>query len=484
MATDSSSGRSSAASIACQTPGVGDTACPLPWHGNRRADAKTALFEYVAGTPDGANLPHIVRTVFDPDAVDGGADYQVARRFFDGYSELFETARRDGNLWVYPTPAALTLFRSMHAAKPEDGDESGCKTGDGRDEYAKDRARAFLSKHMTAQSDTTRADLLGELATELDTLDDLWRLFERIRDDVPEYLCAPYSTRCNTPSRVADTGDTFDRAWRRATERFDRAVSVTLTTDPKRHDSIVDATASIFEAKNRLLSYLAVDADSGPPRPGYRPPNLTVLEYDDRGKPHLHVVMFGLRFVTTKAALSWYWDERCDHGEVVWFDSLVNRDGRWRWAGDGPDDAGGDTPREYLSKSLRTLSTVAAMSPDDVDDAAAARRSGDPVDAPDDLWKTAIYWALERRLFTGSPSLTHADPDGDDDGRDVPHVARYRFMGVARYADLPGYVRDRAAFLTGRDARGRPPPSTATDAGTPGQRRHRRINQHGHPSRR
>jgi hypothetical protein len=43
------------------------------------------------------------------------------------------------------------------------------------------------------------------------------------------------------------------------------------------------------------------------------------------------------------------------------------------------------------------------MSPTGVED--GAERSGDPVDAPADLWKTAIYWALERRLFTGSPSL-------------------------------------------------------------------------------
>ena len=450
---------------ASHTTGGEQAAVRRPWAGDPRADAKTDLFRFVAGTPDGANLPYIVRTVFDPDAVAGGADYQIARRFFDEHPDLFKTARLGGYLWVHPTPAALTLFRRMHAAKPTDGDGSGCHTGDGRDEWAKDRARAFLSKHLTVGSDTTRADLHGELATELDAVDGLYSVFERVRD-VLEYLCVPYSTRFNTPSRVADTRDTFDRAWRRATERFDRAVSVTLTTDPRRHDSIAGATASIFEAKNRLVSYLAVDADSGPPRPGYRPPNLTVLEYTDDGKPHLHVVMFGLRFVTTKAALSWYWDERCDHGEVVWFDGLVNRDGRWRWAGAGPDDAGGDAPRAYLSKSLRSLSMVAGMSPDDVDDAAAARRSGDPVDAPDDLWKTAIYWALERRLFTGSPSLTHDAPDGDDDGRDVPHVARYRFVGVSRYEHLPGYVRDRATVLTGRNSSGRPPPASAIDAGT------------------
>lgn len=177
---------------ACQIAGPGDTASPLPWDGDRRGDAKTNLFRFVAGTPEGANLPYIVRTVFGRDTDLAGADAQLARRFFADHPELFETARRDGFLWVNPTPAA--------------------------------------------------------------------------------------------------------------------------------------------------------------------------------------------------------------------------------------------------------------------------RRSGNPIDAPADLWKIALYWATGKRFFDGTGELTDDDMVDDENGRSLPHVRRYRFVGACRYDDLPGYVRDRAAFLSARDARGRPPP--------------------------
>lgn len=110
---------------ACQIAGLGNTACPLPWDGDSRADAKTDLFKFVAGTPEGANLSYIVRTVFGRDTDLAGGDAQLARRFFADHPELFETARRDGFLWVDPTPAALYLNRRKQRAKNEDCDGLG-----------------------------------------------------------------------------------------------------------------------------------------------------------------------------------------------------------------------------------------------------------------------------------------------------------------------------------------------------------------------
>ncbi|MEA5406972.1 hypothetical protein VB773_04865 [Haloarculaceae archaeon H-GB2-1] len=225
------------------------------------------------------------------------------------------------------------------------------------------------------------------------------------------------------------------------------------------HESIASATDALIENKNRLAGWLAYNPKSPdrPSRPGYRPPNLYVLEFTDSGLPHLHVVFFGVPWVTTQAALSTYWERR-EQGRVVDVRRLSNRRGRWRWSGDRPDDAAGQTPRDYLSKSIRALSTVADMTPGDLFDAAAARRSGDPIDALADLWKIALYWATGKRFFDGSGELTKDDNDADS----VPHVPRYRFVGAAQYNDLPGYVRSRAAFLTRRDFRDRPPPSMGT----------------------
>jgi len=451
----------------CQIAGVGDTALRFPWEDDRRADAKTDLFRFVAGTPDGANLPYIVRTVFGRDTDLAGADARLARRFFEDHPELFETARRDGFVWVSPTPSALHLNRRKHRARNEDGGGTGESTSEPRGEYAKDRARSFLSKWSTVGSDSTRADLLSELATERESVADVWNVFERVRGDGPEFLCVPFRNRFNSPGRVGDLRASWRRSWRRASRRYDDAVLVTLTTDPAMHDSIADATDALIENKNRLSSWLAYDPDSGPSRPGFRPTNLYVLEFTDSGLPHLHVVYFGVSWVTTQGALADYWERR-GQGRVVDVRRLSKRGGdfviRTDDLPDDPDADGKRTARSYLGKSLRTLSAVADMSPGDVDDAASARRSGD-VDDDADLWKIALYWATGKAFFDGSPELTTDDPD-DEDGDTLPHVPCYRFVGVARYDDLPGYVRHRAAFLTGCNARGRPPPSPGTDVGT------------------
>jgi hypothetical protein len=123
---------------------------------------------------------------------------------------------------------------------------------------------------------------------------------------------------------------------------------------------------------------------------------------------------------------------------------------------DDPDADGKRSARLYLGKALRSLSTVAGMDPDGVADAVSVRRSGDPRDTDDALWKVALYWALERRFFGGSPELTNDNPDGNDDAESLPHVRCYRYVGTARYNDLPGDIRDRAEFVL--PGKGRPPP--------------------------
>lgn len=105
---------------------------------------------------------------------------------------------------------------------------------------------------------------------------------------------------------------------------------------------------------------------------------------------------------------------------------------------DLPDDSDTDgkrTVRSYLGKSLRTLSTVAGMSPGDVEDATSAQQSGN-VDA--DLWKIALYWATGKAFFDGSPELTTDDPNDDEDTDTLPHVPCYRFVGVAWLTTFPG----------------------------------------------
>jgi len=276
---------------ACQTAGSGDTACFVPWTDDARADAKMRLLEFVARTPDGANLPYIVRTIFEQDTDMAGSDAQLARRFFESYPELFKTTQRDSYAWVYPRRAAFHLNRRMHRAKTVGGGGATRNAAETSPDFVKDQARAMLSKVSELGSDSLRADMLGELASVADT----WNVLEWVPGSGPEYLCLLYRNRLNSPSWAS----TFRR---RGGVRGDaRGVSTTtrcwtLTTDPKRHDSIADATDSLIENKNRLSSWLACDPESGSPRPGFRPSNLYALEFTDSGIPCLHVVYFGVQW--------------------------------------------------------------------------------------------------------------------------------------------------------------------------------------------
>lgn len=174
----------------------------------------------------------------------------------------------------------------------------------------------MLSKVSTLGSDSLRADMLGELGTELASVVETWYIFERVRGSGPEYLCLPYRNRFNSPPRASNLQASWRRAWRRARRQYDDAVVVTLTTDPKRHDSIADATDTLIENKNRLSSWLAYDPESGPSHPGFHPLNLYVLESTDSGIPHLHAVYFGVGWLTPQWNIADYWDER-GQGRVV-----------------------------------------------------------------------------------------------------------------------------------------------------------------------
>lgn len=471
----------------CQSPGVPHTPLSAPWRDTAREDDKTRLYEYVRDAPDGTPLSKVVRDVFEGGSGDySNTDYQLARRFFERH-DCFLITRRGGNLWVEPTPDLFHLNRCKQSVGTPDGAGVESKTPGDRDKWAKDRARATLSKVSRVGSDGLRADLLGELGTELDSIAERYTIHERVRGSGPEYLLVPYSTRFNSRERVEDTRARYHRAWDRATERYDKAVSVTLTTDPKMHDSIADATDALLKHKNDLGRWLSYDPETGPSRPGFRPESIHVLEWTDSGLPHLHVVYFGVGWLTTHDALSGYWSGK--QGSVVYLRRLSKRGGMWLWSGgdadgeatredgeDGPRDDGEDAedvpdrrPRAYLSKALGTLSTVADMTPGEVEDRAVRTREGEG----GDVWKASLYWATGKQVWGGSPGLKDDRDDGEGEGAggDLPHVPCYRFVGAAKYGHIPGFVRRNGRVLGRGQGRGPPrPPPDATDppsTGTP-----------------
>jgi len=504
-------GRSSAASRTSKRGGGHDTGCSLPWAGTDREGDKTRLFTYARESPEGVRLSKAVADVLGDESGEYvSRDYQLARRFYDR-QDCVKTTRRDGGLWVEPTTKAFHLTppyakpkktrgrgdgavtgetspktRGEVTESPEvtadrtaddrddvegnggdsmadgrAGDKRAAAGGDGRGDrpaWAKGRARRYLEGHVRVGADSTRRSLLDELVTDREATEDKYNVFERVRGTGEDYLLVPWTTRYNDEARAHRIRDRFSETLREASARHGRAVCLTLTTDPKRYDSLTGALSDLTDAKGRLMSWLSYDPKGGdaPARPGYRPDNLTALEFTESGLPHLHVVLFGVRWATSQAALSRYWDES-GTGEVVDIRPVRRRGDRWLLReGTAATGNGGDVSlRRYLGKSVRSLCELAGA---DADELRARVEDGDLT-----LWRQALYWATGKRYWTATPDLTPDDPDDGGDSEDLPHVPVWRHVGAARYHDLPGHVRRNARLLLrdgggGRPRRGPVPP--------------------------
>lgn len=473
---DGQSGDAERGSRACQIAGYHHPALSVPWAGDGRAADKTALFKYVVSNREGTPLPVLVRSVFGQSSVDAAdSDYQLARRFVR-QSKYVETARRDGLLWCFPSVDGLHLSQQYAFGKTSvrdgggvsngenwgetgghrnAGDGDDCGTGadgglpgddDGDDcrttgtrptpQFPKGRAQSVLRDNVVFDGSDDghdyRSELLRELGVERENQQDKFKLLRRVRGSGSDYLLLPYLTRFNSEQRAASVRSGFTSALSAAGGAYSDAVVVTLTTDAKRFDGLDAAVSNLYESKSRLLSWLSTDY-----RLGYRPDNLSVLEFTESGLPHVHVVLFGLSWAVPQSVLASKWDDY-GQGSVVDIRSARRRGDDWLLHN---DDGGTATLRDYLGKAIRGLQTLAGLPAGDVRDA---------VDAGDvSLWRQALYWATERQYYSCSPSLK---PETDDDG--LPHVTLWEFVGVAEYRELPGHVRANARVLS----RGWPPP--------------------------
>lgn len=481
----------------------------LPWSGDPRAADKGRLLAIIASEgPRGLAIVEAAQLLVGQQLDSQSSDVRFAHRFVDAHPELFDTWRNGERRWVSAKRAALDLTqlkRSSRTSKtagsgalsrsakdtletlrdvwgidhadhadPDHADHGDHDQGDqhgtgGR--YPRDKARAYLGRVGSVGSPSTRAGFVRSLSTYARQTGDKFAALEHrgVEDPYvsydpasePRYLFIPHTSRHTDRGTAGELLGKYHGVWNRtaADESVTHAVALTLTVDPSLEENgdIEGQLEALRETKGKLLSWLAYDPVSGPSRIGRRPDHLSVLEFTDAGRPHLHVICFDTAWLATKQELSSYLADKC--GRIVDVATLRSggRSSSWSWStnADRPADAITDggviSPRSYYGKAVYDLTRVASMDHDQLGELADAIRSED-VDAADaELWKQGLYWALGARYYTGTQDLldppSTTDADADADVSSSSSGPRYRYLGTYRYASLPDHMRDNGVFL-------------------------------------
>lgn len=295
-------------------------------------------------------------------ALDGSDDdYQFLNRFIndlDAETDLIrlEHVDRDDERgrWIHPTHCLLDLISAGITETPNQSNDLV---------YDREFCQNILK--------TTRSDLLTLSDPQKETLArSLRRYIQRVRDyrlafDVhlanrtgheTRRMVKPMATRFSDRGRVDRTFAMLQDSLEWGAEHADTAVFCTLTTDPKKFDSLWDAIMAINENFHALNQWLKSDPSTkgntrredihawrGPNddvtgRPRQKLEYAKVLEFTSRGYPHLHVLYFDppardtddMPWLCDKAELSYQWNKdtetRTGQGSIVDAYPLVYRD--------------------------------------------------------------------------------------------------------------------------------------------------------------
>ncbi|MFA4859174.1 hypothetical protein [Methanoregula sp.] len=173
------------------------------------------------------------------------------------------------------------------------------------------------------------------------------------------------STRFTDKGRKVKNIRTYDRGWSRANQLYKRGVFLTLTTDPAMHDSVWHANRHLAKAWNKYLSLLLSrkkqakksghdtekeehdSIDNGLGRLKF----IAAYEFMENGLIHLHVCIFGIRYLAKIDKIAEDWN-KCGQGEIVHAYGIRKNGDVWEWNRESPADAQGKNPVDYLRKYL------------------------------------------------------------------------------------------------------------------------------------
>lgn len=160
-------------------------------------------------------------------------------------------------------------------------------------------------------------------------------------------IIIPYQTRFTSKGRQAEILTNFNEVWDFASSRHLQAVFLTLTSKPVPGLSLFQSNQMTHEAGKKFMKKLK-----------YYFPYITdyikVNEFQKNGRLHLHIVIFGINWLTTRKHLIKLWTSCAPNcGPVLFIRGLTRTKEGWTWARSAPADAQGMAPKDYLKTYLQ-----------------------------------------------------------------------------------------------------------------------------------
>ena len=186
-------------------------------------------------------------------------------------------------------------------------------------------------------------------------------------------LKLPYTTRFNSSKKLYDKIDLFYELFNNATNTYNDAVFLTLTLDPKKFKNLHMASKHASTALNRFMSYLRKKFKK-------KIPYINVFEFQASGMVHLHIVIFGFKWLLPQRVLSNLWN-KYGMGRIVYLYRLKydNEYMDYVFTRERPKNTKENSIAEYLIKYLKKSFY--------------------------DKSELALYWLTNKRFYTYSRDL-------------------------------------------------------------------------------
>lgn len=280
--------------------------------------------------PYGINLPELVKAYLIHDGHPKRTKGKIYHRYYQRLRNRVEKLRDfeiisvsdvDGLVHIQNTEIFLYLINYIRNSTPE--------------KLLSFLKRKPMNRHRRSATNlTSNVDRLNEKGqTLIINYMDNWRseaihkhilLLKKVPGvDIEYSIPLRQTSRFLSKKKLKATLGRFHNILEQAGESYQKALFITLTTDPKQFPSIDAAKDHLRIALKRFETILKR-------KYGRNPEKIIFNDFMENGLPHLHIFIFGIpgNFIHHKW-LQRIWRDKCQQGEQVWINQVQYKNNRW-----------------------------------------------------------------------------------------------------------------------------------------------------------